>query len=37
VAWPNGRQIPSSARYVYFKDERLNNPVYERMKTLGWA
>lgn len=36
VAWPNGRSVSSSARYVYFKDERLNNPIFRRMQTLGW-
>ena len=37
VSWPDGRQVYSSARYVYFKDEKLNNPIYRRMQTLGWA
>lgn len=37
VLWPDGRSISSSARYVYFKDERLNNPIARRMQSLGWA
>lgn len=37
VAWPNGRFISSSTRYVYFKDELLNNPIHRRMHRLGWA
>lgn len=37
VSWPDGRQVYASARYVYFKDEKLNNPIYRRMQTLGWA
>ena len=37
VIWPNSRRIPSSARYVYFKDELLNAPIHRRMQTLGWA
>lgn len=36
IPWPDGRHVPSSARYVYFKDERLNNPIYHRMQSLGW-
>ena len=36
VLWPDGRAVPSSARYVYFKDERLHTPVHMRMQRLGW-
>ena len=36
VAWPDGRLVPSSARYVYFKDERLHAPIRDRMRELGW-
>ena len=34
--WPDGRKVPSSARYVYFKDALLNNPIHSRMQSLGW-
>ena len=37
ILWPDGRQVTSSARYVYFKDEKLNNPIYHRMQKLGWV
>ena len=36
IAWPDGRQIPTSARYVYLKDALLHDPIVSRMKTLGW-
>ena len=36
VKWNDGRLVSSSARYVYFKDKLLNNPIHERMQTLGW-
>ncbi len=36
VAWPDGRQVPSSAKYVYFKDEMLHAPIERRMRELGW-
>lgn len=36
VRWPDGRLVPSSARYVYFKDERLHAPIAARMRALGW-
>lgn len=36
VPWPDGRQVPSSARYVHFKDERLHAPIKQRMQALGW-
>lgn len=36
LPWPDGRKVPSSARYVYFKDALLNNPIHSRMQSLGW-
>lgn len=36
VPWPDGRLVPSSAQYVYFKDERLHAPIERRMRALGW-
>ncbi len=36
VLWPDGRSVPSSAQYVYFKDERLHAPIEARMRKLGW-
>ena len=36
VPWPDGRFVPSSARYVYFKDDRLHAPIAARMRALGW-
>lgn len=36
VRWPDGRNVPSSAKYVYFKDERLHAPIEARMRELGW-
>lgn len=36
VRWPDGRLVPSSAKYVYFKDERLHAPIEARMRALGW-
>ena len=36
VKWTDGRLVPSSARYVYFKDALLHAPIEERMKQLGW-
>lgn len=36
VPWPDGRSVPSSARYVYFKDARLHAPIAGRMRELGW-
>lgn len=36
VPWPDGRLVPSSARYVYFKDAMLHAPIQERMHALGW-
>ncbi|MBR5224675.1 MAG: beta-lactamase family protein [Clostridia bacterium] len=37
IAWPDGRLVASSAKYVYFKDKMLHAPIYERMKHLGWC
>ncbi|MDO5378294.1 MAG: serine hydrolase domain-containing protein [Clostridia bacterium] len=36
VLWPDGRRVPSSARYVYWKDARLHAPIAGRMRELGW-
>ena len=36
VPWPDGRFVPSSAKYVYFKDERLHAPIERRMRERGW-
>lgn len=36
VPWEDGRMVPSSAKYVYFKDEYLHNPIAARMQALGW-
>lgn len=36
ILWSDKRQVPSSAKYVYFKDERLHAPIYARMQQLGW-
>ena len=36
VCWPDGRLINSSAKYVYFKDERLHAPIAKHMRELGW-
>lgn len=36
VRWPDGRLVPSSARYVYFKDRLLHAPIARRMRELGW-
>ena len=36
VPWPDGRLVPSSAKYVYFKDERLHAPIERRMRERGW-
>ena len=36
IPWPDGRQIPTSARYVYLKDEYLHKPIVKRMQTHGW-
>ena len=36
VRWPDGRLVPSSARYVYFKDSLLHAPIARRMRERGW-
>lgn len=36
VPWKDGREVPSSAKYVYFKDECLHKPIATRMQALGW-
>lgn len=36
VPWPDGRLVPSSAKYVYQKDACLHEPIVQRMRTLGW-
>ena len=34
--WPDGHQVPSSVRYVHFKDARLHAPIAARMREMGW-
>ena len=36
VPWPDGRHVPSSAKYVYQKDACLHEPILQRMHHLGW-
>ena len=36
VTWPDGRMVPSSAKYVYLKDACLHEPIVQRMHALGW-
>jgi len=36
VPWQDGRMVPSSAKYVYFKDTYLHDPIVQRMKGHGW-
>lgn len=36
VPWPDGRKVPSSAKYVYQKDACLHEPIVQRMHRLGW-
>lgn len=36
VPWPDGRMVPSSAKYVYQKDACLHEPIVQRMHRLGW-
>ena len=36
IRWTDGRLIPSSAKYVYFKDKMLHTPIEARMRELGW-
>lgn len=36
VRWMDGRSVPSSAKYVYFKDKMLHTPIAQRMEQLGW-
>lgn len=36
VQWPDGRLVPSSAKYVYFKDACLHEPIAQRMHMSGW-
>ena len=36
VSWPDGRTVPSSAKYVYQKDACLHEPIVQRMHQLGW-
>lgn len=36
VRWTDGRLVPSSAKYVYFKDEMLHAPIEARMRSLKW-
>ena len=36
IRWTDGRLVPSSAKYVYFKDEMLHAPIESRMRMLKW-
>ncbi len=36
VPWPDGRKVPTSAKYVYLKDAYLHEPIAQRMRDLGW-
>lgn len=36
VPWPDGRRVPTSAKYVYLKDAMLHEPLVQRMRALGW-
>lgn len=36
VPWPDGRLVPTSAKYVYLKDACLHEPIAARMRALGW-
>lgn len=36
IAWPDGRKVYSSYRYVYLKDRTIHEPVYRRLSQLGW-
>ena len=36
VPWPDGRRVPTSAKYVYLKDACLHEPIAQRMRDLGW-
>lgn len=36
VPWPDGRSVPTSAKYVYLKDACLHEPIAQRMRRLGW-
>ena len=36
IRWTDGSLVPSSAKYVYFKDEMLHTPIEARMRELGW-
>ncbi|MGN0990935.1 MAG: hypothetical protein ACI4O4_05715, partial [Candidatus Ventricola sp.] len=36
VPWPDGRRVPTSAKYVYLKDAMLHEPLVQRMRDRGW-
>lgn len=36
VSWPDGRLVPTSAKYVYLKDACLHEPIVQHMHALGW-
>ncbi|MBR5561015.1 MAG: beta-lactamase family protein [Clostridia bacterium] len=36
IAWPDGRLVPTSAKYVYRKDACLHEPIVQRMHQLDW-
>lgn len=35
IRWEDGTSIPSSAKYVYFKDEMLHAPIAGRLQSMG--
>ncbi len=37
ITWPDGREVYSSHKYVYLKDQLLHNPIYELMRLKGWV
>ncbi len=36
VKWPDGREVPSSCRYIHRKDDMLHEPVLEALRMRGW-
>ena len=36
VAWPDGRMVYSSWKYVYLKDRFIHNPIYDILYARGW-
>lgn len=37
IHWPDGREVYSSHKYVYLKDQLLHNPIYELLVSKGWV